>query len=74
MLDVARDVAKLFDMPESKIVHVKDRAFNDQYATRPGLTLPTLQNTGIERSLSCRERTALLMVRQFIRFWSARTL
>jgi dTDP-D-glucose 4,6-dehydratase len=30
VLDVARDIAKIFDMPESKIVHVKDRAFNDQ--------------------------------------------
>ena len=37
MLDVARDISKLFDMPESKIVHVKDRAFNDQCVAGPAL-------------------------------------
>lgn len=30
VLDVARSIAKIFNMPESKIVHVKDRAFNDR--------------------------------------------
>jgi len=35
VLDVARDIAKIFDMSEDKIVHVKDRAFNDQCAPRP---------------------------------------
>lgn len=30
VLDVARDIAKAFDLPLSKVVHVKDRAFNDR--------------------------------------------
>lgn len=30
VVDVARDICKLFNMPESKIVHVRDRAFNDR--------------------------------------------
>jgi UDP-glucose 4,6-dehydratase len=30
VLDVARDVAAAFKLPESKVVHVKDRAFNDR--------------------------------------------
>ncbi|KAF8055288.1 RHM1 [Scenedesmus sp. PABB004] len=30
VLDVAKDIARAFDMPESKVVHVKDRAFNDR--------------------------------------------
>jgi len=30
VLDVARAIAKIFKMPDSKIVHVKDRAFNDR--------------------------------------------
>ena len=33
MVDVAKDVAKLFDLPDSKITYVKDRAFNDQCAS-----------------------------------------
>eukprot|EP00877_Chromochloris_zofingiensis_P000374 jgi/Chrzof1/10337/Cz04g38110.t1 len=28
--EVARDIAKAFNLPESKVVHVKDRAFNDR--------------------------------------------
>ncbi|PNH06230.1 putative rhamnose biosynthetic enzyme 1 [Tetrabaena socialis] len=30
VLDVARDIAKIFNMPEGKVVNVKDRAFNDR--------------------------------------------
>lgn len=30
VLDVARDICKIFNLPESKIVHVRDRAFNDR--------------------------------------------
>ena len=30
VLDVARDICKMFNLPESKIVHVRDRAFNDR--------------------------------------------
>lgn len=30
VVDVARDICKLFNMPDSKIVHVRDRAFNDR--------------------------------------------
>ncbi|KAK9833625.1 hypothetical protein WJX74_000982 [Apatococcus lobatus] len=30
VMDVARDIAKLFNMPEDKIQHVRDRAFNDR--------------------------------------------
>ena len=30
VLDVAQDIGKLFKLPESKIVHVRDRAFNDR--------------------------------------------
>lgn len=30
VLDVAQDIAKVFKLPESKIVHVRDRAFNDR--------------------------------------------
>lgn len=33
VLDVARAVASHFNIPEEKIVHVKDRAFNDRWAT-----------------------------------------
>ena len=33
VVDVAKDVAKLFDLPDSKITYVKDRAFNDQCAS-----------------------------------------
>ena len=32
-MDVAKDVAKLFNLPDSKITYVKDRAFNDQCAS-----------------------------------------
>jgi NAD dependent epimerase/dehydratase family len=32
VVDVARDIAAIFNMSEDKIVHVNDRAFNDQYA------------------------------------------
>lgn len=32
VVDVARDIAAIFKLPEDKIVHVNDRAFNDQYA------------------------------------------
>ena len=31
VLDVARDIADHFKLPEDKIVHVRDRAFNDRY-------------------------------------------
>jgi dTDP-D-glucose 4,6-dehydratase len=37
VVDVARDIAKIFNLDESKIVNVKDRAFNDRRARR-GLT------------------------------------
>ncbi len=30
VLDVARDVAAIFSLPGGKIVHVRDRAFNDR--------------------------------------------
>ena len=30
VVDVARDIAAYFGMPESKVVYVKDRAFNDR--------------------------------------------
>jgi dTDP-D-glucose 4,6-dehydratase len=30
VVDVARDIAAIFGMPDDKIVHVNDRAFNDQ--------------------------------------------
>ena len=30
VLDVARDICKIFNLPEAKIVHVRDRAFNDR--------------------------------------------
>ena len=30
VLDVAQDIAKVFKLPASKIVHVRDRAFNDR--------------------------------------------
>ncbi|KAF6250772.1 hypothetical protein COO60DRAFT_748723 [Scenedesmus sp. NREL 46B-D3] len=30
VLDVARDIARAFKLPEGKVVHVKDRAFNDR--------------------------------------------
>ena len=30
MLDVAHDIAAIFSLPASKIVHVRDRAFNDR--------------------------------------------
>jgi UDP-glucose 4,6-dehydratase len=30
LLQVARDIARSFNLPESKVVHVKDRAFNDR--------------------------------------------
>ena len=30
MLEVAHDIAAIFSLPESKIVHVRDRAFNDR--------------------------------------------
>lgn len=30
VVDVAGDICKVFKMPESKVVHVRDRAFNDQ--------------------------------------------
>jgi UDP-glucose 4,6-dehydratase len=30
VLDVAADVAKIFGLPETKVVHVRDRAFNDR--------------------------------------------
>jgi hypothetical protein len=49
VLDVARDIAKIFDMPESKIVHVKDRAFNDQCALMPCSPSCNTKATGIER-------------------------
>ena len=30
VLEVAHDIAAIFSLPESKIVHVRDRAFNDR--------------------------------------------
>lgn len=30
MLEVAHDIAAIFSLPKSKIVHVRDRAFNDR--------------------------------------------
>mmetsp|Transcript_35001 Transcript_35001/g.89530 ORF Transcript_35001/g.89530 Transcript_35001/m.89530 type:complete len:185 (+) Transcript_35001:782-1336(+) len=30
VIDVAHDIAQIFKMPEEKVVHVKDRAFNDR--------------------------------------------
>ncbi|WIA24138.1 hypothetical protein OEZ85_013733 [Tetradesmus obliquus] len=30
VLDVARDIARAFKLPKTKVVHVKDRAFNDR--------------------------------------------
>ena len=30
VVDVARDIAKSFGLPVAKIIHVKDRAFNDR--------------------------------------------
>lgn len=30
MQEVARDIAKMFSLPEDKVVFVKDRAFNDR--------------------------------------------
>lgn len=30
VLDVAQDIAKHFNLPKEKIVHVRDRAFNDR--------------------------------------------
>lgn len=33
VVEVAKDVAKIFGLPESKITYVKDRAFNDQCVT-----------------------------------------
>ena len=30
VMDVARDIAEIFDLPEENITHVRDRAFNDQ--------------------------------------------
>lgn len=30
VMDVARAIAKHFDLPADRIVHVRDRAFNDQ--------------------------------------------
>lgn len=32
VLDVARDIARIFKLPEDKIQHVRDRAFNDRWA------------------------------------------
>ena len=32
VLDVAQDIAKVFKLPQDKIVHVRDRAFNDRCA------------------------------------------
>lgn len=31
VLDVASDIAEHFKLPKEKIVHVRDRAFNDRY-------------------------------------------
>ena len=30
VMDVARDIADMFDLPADNITHVRDRAFNDQ--------------------------------------------
>ena len=30
VMDVARDIAAMFDLPDTDITHVRDRAFNDQ--------------------------------------------
>jgi dTDP-D-glucose 4,6-dehydratase len=34
VMDVAHDIAAVFKLPTSNIVHVKDRAFNDRCARR----------------------------------------
>lgn len=31
VLDVASDIAEHFKLPKEKIIHVRDRAFNDRY-------------------------------------------
>ncbi len=33
-MDVAHAIAKRFKLPEERIVHVRDRAFNDQRCAR----------------------------------------
>lgn len=62
MLDVARDIAKIFDMPESKIVHVKDRAFNDQCATWPRSNVLCLLPSGLslQARLQSRQRFGII--------------
>lgn len=42
VMDVAKAICKYFDLPEDRIIHVRDRAFNDQRCTTalPMLHLP----------------------------------
>ena len=78
VLSVARDILKLFDLPASKISHVRDRAFNDrryfvcdkklaslgaQFANPPSLLLG--QCVKLVCCLACRHVVALL----FPSFW-----
>ena len=43
VVNVAKDVAKLFNLPDSKITYVKDRAFNDQCASLSLIQLPCVR-------------------------------
>lgn len=50
VVDVARDICKLFNLPESKVVHVRDRAFNDRrwvLAVAAGAGAPAGQERGL---------------------------
>ena len=39
VVDVAKDIAKIFNMKDDKITYVKDRAFNDQCALSTAVLL-----------------------------------
>ena len=39
VMDVAHDIAAMFDLPEENITHVRDRAFNDQRCVTEGTVL-----------------------------------
>lgn len=61
VLDVAQDIAKVFKLPSEKIVHVRDRAFNDRYARLQ--IMNTLDSSHCRlvclcAILSCHSRTA----------------
>lgn len=54
VLDVATDIARFFKLPKEKVVHVRDRAFNDRSADNRGCVAAataTLQG--------CRKRVGL---------------